>query len=124
VERRVSLLPAFERRHVDLDVEWLEVEARPLGELCAELDADDGVAALEERAGRLAGRAADLEQAVAGLEIGQRLEVVEQGRRIGRPGRVVEVRDRVERAPQHLARRAHATGSSSAMATPPTSREA
>ena len=68
-----------------------------------QLDADDREAALEQRPRRLAGRAADLEQPRAGLEPGERDQVVEQLRRILGPRRVVELGGGLERLPQRLA---------------------
>ena len=101
------VLPLFEGRDADLHRQAREVAPRALGELRAELDADDREAALEERTRGLARRATDLEQPVVGLELAQLDEIVEELLRIRGPRLVIEVGGRVERAPE-VVRCAHA----------------
>ena len=88
---------------MNLDGQAGEILARLLRELGSQLDAHDREAAVEHRPRRLAGRASDLQQTCAGREAGELDEVVEQGFGIVRPGGVVEVGGRVERAAQRLA---------------------
>jgi hypothetical protein len=95
-------VPRLEPFDLDLDREAGQVAACLLGELRAHLDADDGEAALEQRTGRLAGPRADLQQPVAGLEVGQRDEVVEQLIRVRGPRRVVKTRRHLEGVPERL----------------------
>jgi hypothetical protein len=105
-------LPRFERLDVDLDRQARQVAARMLGELRAHLDADDGEAALEQCARCLARRAPDLQEPIAGFELGQLDEIVEQLVRVRRPRCLIQVSGRIEGAPQRLACLAHVSNRS------------
>src|SRR6266576_6599606 len=68
VESPGLTLPLLERRRVDLESAARQIAACVRGELLAQLDADDGETAVEQRTRRLARFAADLEQPIAGLQ--------------------------------------------------------
>jgi hypothetical protein len=91
VERLSLALPLLERLDVDLDGEARQVAARPFGEVGSQLHADDREASLHQGSRRLAGRAADLQQAVARLEAGHLDQVVEEFVGVFRASLVVEV---------------------------------
>ena len=99
---RVWRPPLLERGPHHLDLEPGQVLPGHRGQLRAELDAGDPVAAPRQRAGRLAGRAPHLEQVVARRQAGQRDEIVVQRPGILRPDPVVPRGGRVERPPQSL----------------------
>jgi hypothetical protein len=80
-----------------------QVSSRLLRKICAELDANDREAACQQRSRRLSRPAADLEQRVARLQLGERDEVVEQLFGIVRARGVVPFRRRVECAAERLA---------------------
>jgi hypothetical protein len=90
--RLVLAIPVLERD--DVDVEWAtgQGDARLLGEVRPQLHSDNGESAIEERSCRLAGRAADLEQAGARFELAQRYQVIEELVRIGGARSVMETR--------------------------------
>ena len=96
---RVRRPPLFERGPHHLNLEPGQVLPDHRGQLRAELDAGDPVAAPRQRAGRLAGRAPHLEQVVARRQAGQRDEIVVQRPGILRPDPVVPRGGRVERLP-------------------------
>ncbi len=96
IERFRLAFPRLEGRDVDLGGQAREVLARAGRELRSQLDADNAKAAREQRPRRLAGRAADLEQARARLELRERDQVVEELLRIIRPRGVVLFGRRVE----------------------------
>lgn len=73
-------------------------------ESLSELDAGDRIAPLGECQRRLAGAAADLDQACLHRKLRERSEVVEDLRRVVRPGAVVKLRHLVERRAQELLR--------------------
>jgi hypothetical protein len=80
-----------------------QVAPRRGGQLAAQLHARDPEPPPGQRQRGLAGRAADLEQPVAGLQPGHGHEVVVQGFGIVRTRPVVALRGPVERLPQPLA---------------------
>ena len=95
--------PVLERRPHHLDLEARQVLPGHRGQAGAELDAGDRETAPGQRPGRLAGRAAHLEQAITRGQPGQRDQVVKQGAGIVGSDPVVALRRRVERLPQPLA---------------------
>jgi hypothetical protein len=95
--------PALEPPLDHLDRESGQVPAGDGGELGAELDTGDAETAPGQREGRLARGAAHLEQSIAGHEVRQRDQVVEEGFGIVRPDPVVALGGLIERLSQPFA---------------------
>ena len=100
-QREPAPVPVLEPPVHHLDAVRRQVLPRTGREFLAEFDASDPVPARGQRPGRLPGRAAHLEQPVAGLDPGGRDQVLVQLGRVLRPGPVVAVR----RLPERLAQR-------------------
>jgi len=66
------------------------------GQPSAQFDGQHVTASARQLDGGLAGAAADLQHPTAGTDAGQRRQIVEQGRWIGRPDPVVQRRHPVE----------------------------
>jgi hypothetical protein len=95
-------VPRLEPFDLDLDREAGQVAACLLGKLCAPISTQT-----TEKPRSSSGRVAlpvpaDLQQPVAGLEVGQRDEVVEQLIRVRGPRRVVKTRRHLEGVPERL----------------------
>ena len=108
-EDRIELcslrLPAVEVGVDHLDRrEVRQLAPRDGGELLAEFDAGDRVAALCKRQRGLAGAAADLDETSPRRKLSERDEIVEDLRRVVRPGAVVKLRRLLKRRPQKLLR--------------------
>ena len=105
VELRALRLPALEVRVDHLDArEVRQLALGDGGEVLAQFDARDRVAALRERQRGLAGATADLDEPRLRRKLGERHKVVEELRRVVRPGAVVELRHLIERRPQNVVR--------------------
>jgi hypothetical protein len=103
VERLGRQGPVLERGGDDLDLgEAGEVASGEGGKLRAELHRDDLAATLGQRHGGLPGPGADLQHPAARPDPGQLGQVVEERRRVARPGPVVQVGGLVEGRPQPL----------------------
>jgi hypothetical protein len=97
VERLGRQRPVLEGRGDDLDRgEAGEPAPGDRGEVPAQLHGDDPAAALGQRHGRLPGPGADLQHPAARPDAGQPRQVLEQRRRVARPGPVVQLGGLVE----------------------------
>jgi hypothetical protein len=102
-ERFAHRGPVLEACLDHLDVLAHQVRPRGRREGSARLDAGDAEPALRERTGRLAGGAADLQQARACRQTGDPEKVVVKLARIVRPSSLIQLRRSIERRRQTLA---------------------